>query len=143
MLFDMLILCIYAFYLLQRAQLAFDARVGRIVPRTVVHGAPSHKLSARIVSVFVVVEKVGDREAARGNAVAGFGTGTAQLVFVAFHFFASTTEAEVVGEMEAAVAAGSPTGFGACPATRRCSRPCPIVLSTYSVCPASIICGQA
>ena len=43
-----------------------------------------------------------------------------------------------VPKFGAAVAAGSPTGFGACPDTRRSNRPCAITTSTHSVFPNSM-----
>src|SRR5436190_21090705 len=47
------------------------SNVGWIVPCTVVHGAPSQELRARIVAIAVVVEEIGNSEAPGSDTVAG------------------------------------------------------------------------
>src|SRR5215831_12744046 len=84
-----------------RVQFLYDppgvaARIGWIIPCAVVHYAPSHKLSARVMSVVVVVEEIGDRESTGIDRIAIHRPLAGELVFIAFLALHLLTESEVV-----------------------------------------------
>src|ERR1017187_6394607 len=76
------------------------ARIGGIIPRAVVHHAPAHELRAGVVGVVVVVEEIGDREAADGDGVARHGTAAGERVLIAFGGFAFAAETEILRDVE-------------------------------------------
>ncbi len=76
------------------------ARVGGIIPGAVVHHSPGHELSARIVRIAIVVEKIGQGKTPDSDRVAGHGTLAGKLVLVALDVFLFRAEAEVVSKIE-------------------------------------------
>jgi len=59
------------------------AGIGRIIPRTVAHHAPSHELGPRIVRVAIAIEKICNREAACIDRIAVHRPLAGELVIVA------------------------------------------------------------
>src|SRR5437899_539674 len=76
------------------------ARIGRIVPRSVVHDGPSHELGSGIVRVPVVVKEVSDSESSNSYRIAGRRSLARKLIHIAGKRFLLCSEAEVVTEKE-------------------------------------------
>lgn len=59
------------------------ANIGAIIPGAVVHDGPSQELSARLVRIPIVIEEIGQCEAADHYRVPDHGAGPGQLIFIA------------------------------------------------------------
>src|ERR1700761_1376391 len=75
-------------------------RIGGVIPSAVEHDAPAHELSAGVVRESIVIEEVGECEAADGDAIAVHRTRTAELILVAVDGFAFAAEAEILGHID-------------------------------------------
>ena len=74
--------------------------VGRIVPGPVVHHSPSHKLSAGIMGISVIVEKVGHGKAAHRDAVPYQRPLSGELILRARNPFFLRSESEIVCDIK-------------------------------------------
>src|SRR5207253_9561316 len=77
------------------------ADVGGVVPGSVVHHGPTHKLCPRIMRVAIVIEEVRQREASCGDRVSIKRAPSSQLVRFAFERLFRGTKSEIVGDVEA------------------------------------------
>ena len=77
-----------------------SARIGRIIPRSVVHQAPSDELRSRIVRIVVVVEKITVGKTPDGDGKPVHRTVAGQLVLVAFHVFDFIAKTKIVCDVE-------------------------------------------
>src|SRR5581483_1803850 len=72
------------------------ASVGRVIPSTVVHDAPSHKLRSGIMAVPVVVEKIRNCKTPDDHCVPIDRARSAELVLFAFEGLAGASPSEIV-----------------------------------------------
>ena len=72
----------------------------RVVPSAVVHDGPSHELRARIVSVSIVVEKIGQGEASHRHRVTRHRPLAGKLIFVAVERLFFAAKAKIMGKIE-------------------------------------------
>src|SRR5579864_5648829 len=77
-----------------------SANVRRIVPGAVVHHTPLHELSAGVVRVLVVVEKVSDGEASDSDGVSVGGTRSGKLIRIRLDSLRLISEREIVRQIE-------------------------------------------